>query len=576
MKKLNKGYKPEVSFFGFLKPFAGFIILITLFGISANGLSLLPPKLAGNLIDKLNSNELSNIDNALLLLILLSLIIFVINILQIVISAFVSELVAQKLRKNILKKISEQNITFVNEVTPSKLLTIMTSDVDSVKVFISQGLPVLISSIILAVGATIALFLTNAKLALLVLIPLPLIIFTFMVIFSMLIKLFKKSQEIIDRLNFKISETIFGAILIRVLNSQNTETSKFSKIAIESKMITTKILKLFSLLLPTINIIFNLMLVSIVYFGGLEVIEKNLSIGEFQAFYQYSALLITPIFVLGFVSSIISRSISSYNRIAEVLESNILNSNISTKKTVKINGNIKFTNVYYEQDEKILINNFNFEIKSKTKVAIVGPTAAGKTLLINLMLGFYKPTSGKIFYEGIELSEINISSIYQDVSVVFQENIIFNSTIRENITLGDKFSDEEILHSVKLSALDDLIENSNDLDKLVAEKGTTLSGGQKQRLMLARAIIRKPKVLILDDFTSRVDIVTEQKIYKNIFENFDGITLISVTQKIEPIKNFDQIFLIMEGELIGVGRHEYLLENCFEYKQIYESQKSLI
>jgi ATP-binding cassette subfamily B protein len=566
-------YRPKTSFIKFLRPFAGWIFFISSLSILANGLNLIIPTYTASLIDELRSSGKLDTELALLQFGIIALGILILTILQILLSSFASEKVAAVLRKKLVCKISEQDIGFVNRQTPSRLLTNLTSDIDAVKGFISHGFAVILSAILIAFGATFALVRINSTLAVAVLIPFPIIVVTFLIIFKRLIKLFSKAQGIIDKLNTKITESIFGASLIRVVNSQQTEMNKFDLIARLSRENSSEILKKFGLLLPLVNLIFNVMIVSIIYFGGLEVINQNLSIGEFQAFYQYAGLLITPVFILGFVSGVISRSLASYNRIAEVIETSESKENV--QQTIEVNGNYKFKNLGLKFGEKEVLKDISFDIKSGTKVAIIGPTGAGKSLLVNLMLGLEKNFSGEVLIEDVNIKEVDSHALFERVSVVFQDSIIFNSSIRENITLGDNFSDEEIMEAIRISELEDIVKTSNDLENQISERGTSLSGGQKQRLTLSRAIIRKPKVLILDDFTARVDIGTESRILRNIFEKFNDITLISVTQKIEPIINYDQIILIMEGELIATGQHKDLITNSFEYKQIYESQRSV-
>jgi len=273
------------------------------------------------------------------------------------------------------------------------------------------------------------------------------------------------------------------------------------------------------------------------------------------------------------VSGIVSRSIASYNRIAEVIEAK--ETDVVGKIKVDVTGNYKIENLSLRFNEKYLLKDLSFTINSNTKVAIIGPTGAGKSMLVNILLGLERNFSGSVMIENQNILQVDSRSIFEKVSVVFQDSIIFNSSIRENISLGDDFTDAEIMEAIRIADLGEIVKTPADLENQISERGTSLSGGQKQRLTLARAVIRKPKVLILDDFTSRVDIGTEKRILRNIADKFSDITLISVTQKIEPIIDYDQIILIMEGELIAVGKHTELMENCFEYRQIFDSQRSV-
>ncbi|RMD77118.1 ABC transporter ATP-binding protein [Candidatus Dojkabacteria bacterium] len=571
----NNSYKPKKSFVHFLAPHAGWILLITITNLISNGISLVIPRFTANLINEVKISGSIDTNFTLTWFFSALALILILSIMQILIASISSENIAATLRKKIIKKISQQDTSFVDQKTSSKLLTNLTSDIDFIKTFVSQGFSSLVSTVFLALGASFSLLLIDANLALIVILSIPLMMLTFILIFKKLMKLFKNSQEVIDKLNLKISETIFGANLVRVLSSQEFEKEKFNKLTNTSREISIKIVNNFGMLLPIINLIFNTVLVLVIYFGGINVIENSLSLGEFQAFYQYTGLLLAPIFILGFVGGTISRAFSSYSRIAEVLESSDSTINSDNKMLIDIKGNFEIRDLNFSVGEKQILKKIKLKIHTGQKVAIIGPTAAGKTALVNTILGLNKNFTGDILLEGISILNIEEESIYKQIGVVFQDSLIFNSSIRENITLGDCFSDDEIMKVIKIACLDDLVRSEIDLEKIISERGGSLSGGQKQRLTLARALVRKPKVLILDDITARVDIGTEKKIIKNIFEDFADATLIFITQKVELIKNFDNIIFLMEGEILGEGKHEELLNRCFEYRQIYESQRNV-
>lgn len=567
-------YKPKTSFFKFLKPFTLSIGFIVVLGILSNFFSLLIPRFTAILIDQVGKIDTTfDWSSAIIIFLFVTLFIFIFAILQTIFGTIVSERITKILRLRIIAKISEESYEFVNQVTPSKLLTNLTSDVESVKQFIAEGFPTIISAIFLAAGATIGVLSIDISLSWIIFIPIPLIAIIFGIVFLRITKLFDQVQKVFDKLNAKITESISASLLIRVLNAKDFELEKFARINHEFKETSANILKSFSLLIPTINLIFNLMIVAIIYFAGLKVISNELTLGELSAFYQYASLLIAPIFILGFVSGIAAKGSASYKRIAQVLESPRKNNN---KITEFIPGKtIQIEKISHQFGDKVVLKNISFQILPKTKNAILGPTGGGKTVLLNILTGLIEPTSGLIYYGETPVQKINTSSLYSNMGIVFGESIIFNSTIKENITLGDNYSDQEIMQIVEICALGDLVTKVQDLQRTIAERGATLSGGQKQRLTLARALIKTPNILILDDFTSRVDINTEQKIFQNINKYFPDITIISVTQKVEPIKNYDQIILIMESELVDKGSHTELIDRSLEYRQIFESQESI-
>jgi ATP-binding cassette subfamily B protein len=273
------------------------------------------------------------------------------------------------------------------------------------------------------------------------------------------------------------------------------------------------------------------------------------------------------------MSNVIAQASASYQRISEVL--NAEHKQEMGEIKTNLHGDVEVKNISIIIGEKTILEDVSFESKAGTKTAIIGPTGAGKTQLLYLLTGLVEPTSGVIEYDNINIDEYDKPKLHEQVGFVFQDSILFNLTVRENIAFSNTVKDEYLEKAIDTAELRDFIDSlPNKLDTIVSERGSSLSGGQKQRIMLARALALNPKVLLLDDFTARVDAKTEQKILKNVQENYPGITLISVTQKIAPIEKYDQIVLIMEGEILAKGTHEELMNLSIEYVQIYDSQKS--
>ncbi|MBW7840972.1 MAG: ABC transporter ATP-binding protein, partial [Chitinophagaceae bacterium] len=241
-----------------------------------------------------------------------------------------------------------------------------------------------------------------------------------------------------------------------------------------------------------------------------------------------------------------------------------------------VKGNITLRNVSLQIKDKYILRDISFDIKERSRTAIIGPTAAGKSQLLNILTGLIKPTAGEILYDGIPESQYKSETILRQTGIVFQGSTIFNLSLRENIAFNKSVTEAELSKAIRTAEIDNFIGTLPEgIDTPISERGTNLSGGQKQRIMLARALSVNPAILILDDFTARVDAATELKIGENLTKNYPDMTIISVTQKIEPVKNYDQIILIMQGELIASGTHEELLKNCPEYMQIHKSQQSL-
>jgi len=303
------------------------------------------------------------------------------------------------------------------------------------------------------------------------------------------------------------------------------------------------------------------------------VIEGDMTLGSFAAFNSYLGILIFPILVIGFMSNVIAQATASYQRISGVL--NIADPVPGGASTEALRGNVSLEQVTVRYGEKPALKDVTFSVNAGSRIAVIGPTAAGKTQLLYLLTGLIKPQEGRITFDGHPIDYYDSESFHRQVGFVFQDSIIFNMSIRENIAFSTTVTDESLQKAIDTAELTAFIETLPDgLDTIVSERGTSLSGGQKQRIMLARALAMNPKVLLLDDFTARVDNTTEKKILANVERNYPGTTLISVTQKIAAIEHYDQIVVLMEGELIGCGTHDELMLTSPEYVQIFNSQQS--
>lgn len=566
----NKKIKPNI--FKILKPYSGMIGALLLFALLSNGLNLIIPKLIEVGIDDF-SNGVWDVTKIVTWFSIAAALIFIFSYAQSILQTFASEKVARDLRSKLSAKISQQDYNYIRENTSGKLLTNLTSDVDAIKMFVAQAIVSIASSIVLIIGASILLLDINWKLGLVVLLIIPIIATTFFLVFKKVKTLFRKTQEVIDWLNKVINESILGAALIRVLNAQFTEYHKFMDANTEAKNLGLSILRLFAVLIPVIVLTSNLARFAVLALGGHFVIDSSMTLGEFAAFNSYISILIFPILIIGFMSNVIARASASYQRIYNLLESPDFVDKGMVTTTLK--GNIELKNVSIFYGEKPALKDISFKVDAGTRTAVIGPTAAGKTQLLYLLTTLIKPTEGTILYDGIPITDYNQSALLKQIGLVFQDSIIFNMSLRDNIAFNAEVTEKDLQKAINTAELNDFIRSlPYGLETIVSERGSSLSGGQKQRIMLARALSINPEILLLDDFTSRVDTLTEEKIGRNVQQNYPGTTLVSVTQKINAIKNYDQIILLMEGELVAKGSHEYLMKNCAEYVQIYNSQKS--
>lgn len=555
-----------------LKPYSGLVISLIILALFSNGINLIIPKIIAHGIDSYSSGHLI-FKTLIWQFSLAAVFIFVFSYLESIVQTYTSERVARDLRSKVAEKISQQTFSFVEKVTSGKLLTNLTSDSDAVKSFISQAIVTIISSIFIIVGASILLLTINWRLGLAVLMIIPVIALVFYYVLQKVRILFKKGQGVIDRLNRVINESILGAALIRVLNAQMPEYDKFTESNKEALGIGLSILRLFAMLIPVVTFVSNVAMLTVLALGGHFVISGSMTLGDFAAFNSYIALLIFPIMLIGFMSNVIARASASYQRIHEVLE----HEDAVDSGTIQspLGGNIEMEHVHVSYDERPVLKNISFSIKGGSSTAIIGPTAAGKTQLFYLLTGLIKPDSGAIRFDGHDFVEYEKNSFYSQFGLVFQDSIIFNMSLRENIAFNKSVSEAALEKAIVTAELKVFIDGlPKGLDTVVSERGTSLSGGQKQRVMLARALALNPKILLLDEFTARVDIQTEKKILNNVRNNYPDITLLSITQTIETVKDYDQIILIMEGEVVAAGTHKELLKSSPEYNQIYRSQRS--
>ena len=567
----NKKNKKK-GIYTLLSPYLGVVCLLLFFALAGNAINLWLPRIIANGIDAFSNGHFSS-KHFIIQFAIAAGIIFVFSYLQNIIQTYLSERVARDLRTKLADKISSQSYSWIESVTPGKLLTNLTADVDSIKLFVSQAVVSIVSSLFIIVGVTVLLLTINWKLGLAVMAVIPIIGITFFIVLKNVRKLFIKSREVMDWLNKVINESILGAALIRVVNSQQLEYDKFLEANKKGLGFGLSILRLFAALIPIITFTANLAALAILALGGRFVIEGSMSLGDFAAFNSYLSLLIFPIILIGFMSNVIAQATASYQRISSILETPEAGG--AGKVVTKLHGDIVFENVTVAYGEKPALKDISLSIKAGTKVAVIGPTAAGKSQLLYLVTGLLKASEGSVTVDGRMVEDYNPECFHEQVGLVFQDSIVFNLTIRENIAFSKTVTDEALQKAVSTAELKEYINSLPEkLDTVISERGSNLSGGQKQRIMLARALAVNPVILLLDDFTARVDANTESKILDNVHKNYPGITMLSVTQKIASIENYDQIILLMEGEIIGRGTHDQLMHSSPEYVQLYNSQQS--
>ena len=555
-----------------LTPYRPLVALLALLTVCGNALNLAVPKIVSRAIDAYTQGRLV-LRPVVIELTAVAFGIFVFLYLQNLAQTLASERVARDLRTKLVDKLSRQDHAFIQRVTPATLLTNLTSDVDAVKMFIAQAVASIIASVFLIIGASILLLSINWKLGLAVLTVLPVIGVAFNVVLGRVRKLFVQAQQAIDWLNKVINESILGSALIRLVNSQQHEYGKFVAASGAARDVSLRILKLFAALIPIITFSVNLATLMILTIGGRFVIRGSMSLGDFSAFNGYLSILIFPVIMIGFMSNVMAQAGASYMRLSMVL--NAPEPKDEGTIAADLRGDLAVRHVNLTLAGKNILRDVSLEVNAGTRTAVIGPTAAGKTQLLYLLTGLLAPTSGDVEYDGRKIDDYQKERLHAQIGFVFQDTIVFNLTLRENIAFSTTVKDEDLEKAIATAELKDFIETLPEkLDTVVSERGTSLSGGQKQRVMLARALALNPRVLLLDDFTARVDSTTERQILENVRRNYPGITVLSVTQKIAAVEDYDQIVLLMEGEVLASGTHSHLMETSPEYVQIYDSQRS--
>lgn len=569
-KKAPAAKKPGIT--SLLKPYKGLVLVLLLFTLLGNAITLILPQIIARSIDAFNTGTFAY-QPVLTEFLVAVVVIFLFSWLQSVIQTNASERVARDLRTRLSDKISRQSYAFVEQANPAKLLTNLTVDIDAIKMFISQALVAVVSSLCIIIGASILLFAINWKLALCVVTIIPVIGITFFVVLRKVRTLFIQSRAVIDWLNKVINESILGAAIIRVVNSQQSEYIKFLEASTKARDFGLSILNLFAGLIPVITFTASMAALIILALGGHFVITGSMSLGNLAAFNSYLAMLIFPILVIGFMSNVIAQATASYDRIRSVLEA----PETPDSGTIAgpLNGDIRVEGIQVLYGQTPVLKDISFAVAAGTRTAIIGPTAAGKTQLLYLLTGLIKPVAGQVLFDGAAIDAYNREAFHSQVGFVFQDSIIFNMSIRENIAFNAAVTEEAMNKAIATAELRDFVEGLPEgLNTIVSERGSSLSGGQKQRIMLARALAINPAILLLDDFTARVDAATEKKILQNIQISYPQLTLISVTQKIATVEQYDKIMLLMQGELIASGTHETLMQSSPEYVQLFQSQQS--
>jgi len=489
----------------------------------------------------------------------------------------VSQSVAFDLRNDIFAKIQRLSFSYHDKSQTGQLMVRATDDVEKVRLFIGQGLLQATQAVIMLVGTLVLLFLTNVKLTLIILPLLPIALVVFMVFAGITRPLFTEVQIRLSRLNTILQENLAGIKVVKGFVREPEQQARFDAAADSLMKQQIKVSRIFSFLFPLIFLIVGLGQAAIQYFGGSQIINGTLTVGEWQKFTLYLFYVFMPLGQLGFIINQMSQASASANRIFEILDARSDVADLPGAKPIPpIQGKVEFRDVtfrYLGAGEPAL-KNVSFTAEPGQTIALLGATGSGKSSIINLIPRFYDPLSGMVRIDGTNIREVCLDSLREQIGIVLQDTTLFTGTIRDNIAFGrPDASAEEVIEAAKAAAAHEFITSfPQGYDTPVGERGTTLSGGQKQRIAIARALLMDPRILILDDSTSSVDTVTEYEIQQTLTRLMKGRTSFVIAQRISTVRNADQILVLDQGQIAAQGKHEELMESSPIYAEIYNSQ----
>lgn len=488
-----------------------------------------------------------------------------------------SQSVAFDMRNELFAKIQGLSFSYHDRNQTGQLMIRATDDVEKVRLFIGQGLLLAVGAIILLVGTLVILFSTNVQLTLIALPILPIALVLFMFFGSKMGPMFSSIQKRLDKVNTILQENLAGIKVVKAFTRERNQQKKFKSAADDLMHRQLHVARLFGILFPIVILIASLGQAIVLYFGGRQIINGTLTLGQWQEFSIYLVFLFMPAAQLGMIITQMSQASASSTRIFEILDvENELQDQPDAVTLPEVEGRVKFDGVtfrYFNSGEAVL-NDVNIDVKPGETVALLGATGSGKSTIINLLPRFYDPSSGSITIDGYDLRDIKLESLRTQIGIVLQETTLFAGTIRENIAFGKpEASFEDIVAAAKAAAAHvEIMAFPEGYETPVGERGTTLSGGQKQRIAIARALLLDPRILILDDSTSSVDLVTEAQIQEALDELMEGRTSFVIAQRISTVINADQILVLDQGRIVASGNHEILLEESEIYAEIYNSQ----
>lgn len=487
---------------------------------------------------------------------------------------------AAGLRKDLFKKVQEFSFANIEKFSTGSLVTRLTNDVTNMQNVISMGLRMLLRAPGMLIGGLFMAIMMNARLAVILGVVIPLLIIALVLVIKTAFPRFDIMQTKIDDLNSRIQENITNVRVVKSFVRDDFEKETFNRANEELKEKSLSAMKIVVFMMPIMTLAMNLTTMAVVWFGGKQIIVGDMPVGDLTAFTTYIVQILMSLMMVSMILIQGSRALASSKRVKEVLTAEIdLNDDNAEKKDLLVQkGKIEFKDVgfrYYKKHKNNVLKHISFTANPGETIGIIGSTGSGKSSLVQLIPRLYDADEGQVLVDDVDVRDYSLKHLRDGVAMVLQKNTLFSGTIMDNLRWGDEdATDEQIYEMARYAQADGFITSFTEgYGTELGQGGVNVSGGQKQRLCIARALLKKPKILILDDSTSAVDTATEAEIRKSFSTSLKDTTKLIIAQRISSVEGADRILVLDEGEIVGQGTHEELLKNCEEYQEIYYSQK---
>lgn len=567
----------------YLKPYWVFALLCPLAMILEVSMDLLQPTLMSDIVDNGILGDAAADENLRYVLItgLKMLIFSLIGCFGGIASAGFGTAAAQKmgndLRKDAFAKVMHMSFQQTDKFTTGSLVTRLTNDITAIQEFVAMSLRMFVRTGMQFIGGIAVILTLNVNFGIVLVISLPVQLIAVAIIMKKASPLFSIVQSRLDKVNSVVQENVSGARVVKAFTREEYEINRFDNANTDLMTTNLKVQKLLATLNPILMIIMNASVIAIIMIGGFQVEAKAMQVGEVMAAVTYITQILMSVMMVGMMFQQVSRSAASMKRVNEVLSTNPVISDGNKSADSDNSGTVEFRNVgfsYPGSSGKPVLSGIDLKAEKGQMIAILGSTGCGKTSLVNLVPRFYDASDGDVLVDGVNVKDYDIDTLRSKIGVVLQKSELFSGTVAENIRWGcETATDEEVKTAARIAQAEEFIDGFNDgYDTMISEKGASLSGGQKQRMAIARAIIKKPEILIFDDSTSALDLSTEAKLHKALRENLSGVTVIMIAQRIASVMRADKIAVLENGSICAFGTHKELMESSSVYRDIYYSQ----